>query len=640
MKMAIDWRISVLYLCCMFIKAADKKDRTTGRVYRYYKLCESYRIGDKTRHRTILVLGKLDEIQSDTDKKLLADRIEQHLAGSNALFSLDIPPHIDTLAKQFSSQIKRKGLASHTLVDPAVSTPRQKQKKDIHRVDLSSIEMEDVREIGIEWLCKQTLERLELREFLEGLGWSRFQVDMALIHIISRAAFPYSEHKTAQWIRNNSAVAELFNRDPSGINRFRLYRASMKLYQEKEGIEKFLSSRTNELFDIQDKIILYDLTNTYFEGRKARSKVARFGVSKEKRKDAKIVALALVVNVAGFVKYSHIYRGNIADCKTLEETLEGLSLSTSTTGRKPVVVIDAGIATEDNLRMLRSKQYQYICVSRTRLKEYTLSATGMVHLQDKREQTIDVSWVENDQDNDQYLYVRSHMKAVKESSMNDHFCDRYEEELDNVARAIHKKGGTKRYGKVMERIGRIKERYPTANKHYEIEVKQQDDITTEVTWKRKPIPANSKPGEGVYFIRTSLPLKDEKLVWDIYNTIRQIEEAFRVLKTDLSLRPVYHKEDPHTIAHLFLGIIAYTVVHTIRHRLKNHSIHHDWRNIVRIMNTQKAGTITMKRADEKRLNVRVCSRPIAEVEKIYDTMDYKQMPFYRKKFVFPESRNA
>jgi hypothetical protein len=162
--------------------------------------------------------------------------IEQHLAGSNALFSLDIPPHIDTLAKQFSSQIKRKGLVSHSLADPAVSTPRQKQKKDIQMVDVSS---------------------------------------------------------------------------------------------------------------------------------------------------------------------------------------------------------------------------------------------------------MDVSWVENDHDNDQYLYVRSHMKAVKESSMNDHFCDRYEEELDNVARAIQKKGGTKLYGKVMERIGRIKERYPTANKHYEIEVKQQNGITTEVTRKQK-----------------------------------------------------------------------------------------------------------------------------------------------------------
>jgi hypothetical protein len=460
----------------MFIKTADKKDQATGKIYRYYKLCESYRIGDKTRHRTILVLGKLEEIQSDTDKKLLADRIEQYLSGSNALFAIDTPSHIDILAKQFSSQIKRKGLASHSIEQQSPSAMQPRQRKDIQRIDVSSIEMEDVREIGVEWLCKQTLEKLGFREFLEGLGWSMLQVDATLMHIISKAAFPSSEHKTAQWINDNSAVAELFNRDPFSINRFHLYRASMMLYRQKEGIEKFLSSRTNELFDIQDKIILYDLTNTYFEGRKAASKIARFGKSKEKRNDAKIVVLALVVNVEGFVKYSHIYRGNIADCKTLEETLEGLSLSTSTTSRKPVVVIDAGIATDENLRMLRSKQYQYVCVSRSRLKDYKLSEGGIVHMQDKREQSIDVCWVENNQDDDQYLYVHSHMKAVKESSMNDHFCDRYEEELDNVARAIHKKGGTKRYGKVMERIGRIKERYPTANKHYEIDYTHQPSV--------------------------------------------------------------------------------------------------------------------------------------------------------------------
>jgi hypothetical protein len=637
MKITIAGYIPILYLYYMFIKTADKKDQATGKIYRYYKLCESYRIGDKTRHRSILVLGKLEEIQSDTDKKLLADRIEQYLSGNNALFTVDIPSHIDILAKQFSSQIKRKGLASHINEQPSHSATQQRQRKDIQRIDVSSIEMEDVREIGIEWLCKQTLERLGFREFLEGLGWSMLQVDAALMHIICKAAFPSSEHKTAQWINDNSAVAELFNRDPLSINRFHLYRASMMLYRQKEGIEKFLSSRTNELFDIQDKIILYDLTNTYFEGRKAASKIARFGKSKEKRNDAKIVVLALVVNVEGFVKYSHIYRGNIADCKTLEETLEGLSLSTSTTSRKPIVVIDAGIATDENLRMLRSKQYQYVCVSRSRLKDYKLSERGIVHMQDKREQSIDVCWVENNQDDDQYLYVHSHMKAVKESSMNDHFCDRYEEELDNVARAIHKKGGTKRYGKVMERIGRIKERYPTANKHYEIEVKQQDDITTEVTWKRKRKPVNNKPGEGVYFIRTSLPLADEKLVWDIYNTIRQIEEAFRILKTDLSIRPIFHKKDEYTMAHLFLGIIAYTVVHTIRHRLKNYGVHHDWQNIVRVMNTQKAGTITMNRGDGKKLNVRVCSKPTLGAQEIYSAMDYKQMPFYRKKFVFPES---
>ena len=487
----------------------------------------------------------------------------------------------------------------------------------------------------MEWFCKQVLEELRLGDFLRGLDWSEFQVETALIHLVSRACYPASEHKTARWINENSAIAELFNRSPGGINRFGLYRAAQMLYQEKEGIEKHLSVRSNELFDLQDKIILYDLTNMYFEGRKATSEIARFGKSKEKRSDAKLVSLALVVNREGFVKYSRICRGNIADCKTLEDTLEDLSRSTSQTGRKPIVVIDAGIATEDNLTLLKSKGYQYVCVSRSTLKDYKLSTEGVVHLEDKRENPIDVCWVAGEDREDHYLHVHSQLKAVKESSMSDHFCDRYEEELDNVSRAIHKKGGTKKYGKVMERIGRIKERYPAANKHYEIEVTPKDGLAVAVCWKRKALAGPS--GEGEYFLRTCIGQQEEKLVWEIYNTIRYIEEAFRILKTDLSIRPVFHKKDENTIAHLFLGIMAYSIVSTVRYRLKKHGIHHDWRNLVRIMNTQKAGTITMNRKDGKKVHLRLCSKPTLGAQEIYAAMGYKMMPFHRKKFVFPES---
>lgn len=632
--MALALEFSFLYLCCMFIKTADKKDAHTGKIYRYYKLCESYRIGNKTRHRTIFILGKLEDIQSDREKKILADCIERYLGENREMFPADVPDHIEKLARYFSAQIRRKRFNQHGQKDKPIQSHTQVYT-DFQQVDLSSVEMEDVREVGVEWLCKQVVEELGLGDLLSGLGWSEFQVETALIHLISRAAYPASEHKTAQWIQENSAVTELFNQTPDRINRFNLYRASQLLYKEKEGIEKHLSVRTNELFDLHDKIILYDLTNMYFEGRKISSKIARFGKSKEKRSDAKLVSLALVVNQEGFVKYSRIYRGNIADCKTLEETLEDLSVSTSMTGRKPIVVIDAGISTEDNLDMLKSKSYPYVCVSRSMLKNYQLSTDGQVHLEDKRENSIEVCWVKTEAGSDQYLHVHSQMKAMKESSMNDHFCDRYEAELDNAAQAIHKKGGTRKYGKVMERIGRIKERYPAANKHYEIEVTEKDGLAAAVSWKRKPLSIPS--GEGEYFLRTSIGQRDEKLVWDIYNTIRFIEEVFRILKSDLSIRPIFHKKDENTIAHLFLGILAYSIVNTVRYRLKRHGIHHDWRNIVRIMNTQKTGTIIMNRKDSKKVYLRLCSKPTLGVQEIYTAMGYKMMPFHRKKFVFPES---
>jgi transposase len=127
------------------------------------------------------------------------------------------------------------------------------------------------------------------------------------------------------------------------------------LYKQKTAIEKGLSVKTNELFDLQDKIIFYDLTNTYFEGRKAGSKIAQYGRSKEKRSDAKLVAMAAVINAEGFLKYSRIYQGNISDNKTLSKTISELSAHTSQTDRKPVIVMDAGIMTEDNAKMLKQQ---------------------------------------------------------------------------------------------------------------------------------------------------------------------------------------------------------------------------------------------------------------------------------------------
>jgi hypothetical protein len=619
----------------MFLKAADKKDKITGKIYRYYKLCESYRIGNKVRHRTIHVVGKLEELENESEKKILADRIEQLLTGCREIFPVDIPKHIEKLANMLCARIRQRAL----LQDAHEHSSQEKAERaseDLQKVDLSTIELEDVREIGTEWLCKQALEELHLEGFLMSQGFDKGQSDTALMHIISRAAFPASEHKTALWINENSSVTELFQVRPESINRFHLYKTSKLLYRHKDEIEKLLSLRTNEIFDLQDRIILYDLTNTYFEGRKESSHMARFGRSKEKRSDAKIVALALVVNVEGFVKYSHIYEGNIADCKTLGETLSTLSSRTSDTLRKALIVIDAGIATEDNLETIRGLGHDYVCVSRTKLKDYDIPE-DLVHIEDNRHHSIHIKWVSSDDSKDSFLYVHSKMKEVKETSMNDHFCQRYEEELSNLSQQLQKSTGKKNhYYAVIERLGRIKERYPAAVKHYKVDTKIKDGRIKDVTWQKKPLPGPSN--EGVYFIRTSLPQIEEKMVWDIYNTIRGVESTFRVLKTDLHLRPVFHRTDDHMMAHLNLGILAYMVVHTIRFRLSKRGIHHDWQNIRRIMNTQKAGTISVNDSQGKKIHIRICSKPTTGVKEIYEAMGYKPMPFHRRRFVFPEIR--
>ena len=502
--------------------------------------------------------------------------------------------------------------------------------------DLNSVETEEVKEVGSEWLCYQAVEQLGIRKFLEKEGWRKDEINIALIHLISKAVYPASEHKTAQWIQDNSSVAELFSVESLKINRHHLYEASRMLYRAKDKIESFLSRKTNDLFDLQDKIILYDLTNTYFEGRKAGSALAQFGRSKEKRKDARLIALALVTNAEGFVKYSKIYKGNIADCKTLEATLTELSAATSGQDRKPLVVIDSGISTNDNLKMLKEKGYEYLCVTRTKLKEYNLLTKDQqpIKLYDKRDNLIEVQRIEKENNQDAFLYVRSVQKAKKEASMSNHFSHRFEEELDNLSGGLSKKGTTKKLEKVWERIGRIKERYPSTNKFYTIDVQSKDDTATRVQWNRKN--TEIKNTDGVYFLRCSQTELDEKSLWNIYNTLTEIEATFRTLKTDLSLRPVYHQRDINSESHIFLGILAYSIVAAIRYQLKQKNIHHDWSNIVRKMNTQKNVTTAMINEKGKKILIKTCSNPTPDVVQIYDALNYKKRPFTRIKFVFPK----
>jgi hypothetical protein len=611
----------------MFIKSIIKTDKTTGKQYNYYRLCEGYRIGSKVRHKAIVTIGRLDEITDLSERKLLADRIEELFKGIGNIFESHTPPHIEKLARKI---VKKISDTDYNKTKPTV----EEQKKDLQTVDLNSLKNEDIREIGSEWLCKQAIEELGINEYLSSCGWDKEMISNSLIHIISKAVFPASENKTEQWIDINSGVTELFEKTPKEINRFKLYKSALKLYNYKDNLEEYLANKTNEIFDIDDKIILYDLTNSYFEGRKVNSKIARFGRSKEKRSDCKLVTLALVVNSYGFVKHSKILEGNIADCKTMTGLIEELSSKTSFSERKPVVVIDAGIATEDNLKTLKENKYDYLCVSRCRLKNYQVISSEPVTIYDNRKHIIKVQLISNQSDTDTYLHVHSQQKEIKERSMQDQFNLRFEEELKNIAESILKKNGTKKYDKVLERIGRIKERYPAGNKNYVIEVLHDNDNVTQINWHRKDIKKPS--GEGEYFIRTTLHGSDEKQIWNIYNNIREIEASFRTLKTDLNLRPVFHQFDKNTIAHLFLGVLAYVVVSLIRYRLKQKGIDYDWKNIIRIMNTQKLVSNCITDKDGRQICIRKVSVPIVQVAEIYQAMNYKMMPLYSRKFVVPE----
>ena len=645
-----------VYFAAMYFKVSMRKNPETGIYSGYYRLVESYRNhNDRVCHRTILNAGYLDELTTDqlnTIQKILTTK-----ANNNDQPLFDLPFTEDATVNQYVEKFYNRMVAEKridVLVEKQTKKP-SKSGKDLQTIDINSIRNKDVREVGSEWMCFQTMEQLRITSFLKRQGWDENDIKLAQSHIISRAVYPASELETTRWIRENSSVCELTGYDIDAITKDRLYHISKKLYSEKDALEQHLSVRTNELFDIEDKIILYDLTNTYFEGRKLDSKIAKFARSKEKRNDAKLVVLALVVNPEGFIKYSSVLEGNIADSKTLEGMINKLRIKTSESAKKALVVIDAGIATEENLEMIKAKGYDYLCVSRSSLKNYkTEAGSTTLSVTDNRKQKIDLCRVKSGINTDYYLKVESQAKQAKESSMNEQFRSRFEAGLQAIANSLTRKGGVKQEDKVYERIGRLKQKYPSIHRYFDIEtevkeavaskrkkkesqsVHQKKMIVTSIKWSTKEgIEINSR--SGVYFLRTSMEANQEESVWQFYNTIREIEATFRTLKTDLALRPIYHKKDGSTMAHLHLGLLAYWVVNTIRHQLKRKDIHSGWREIVRTMNTQKAVTTLAQNIDDEVIMIRRCSEPNPQVRKLYDALKYKYAPFVKKKSVVHKS---
>ena len=652
----------------MYFRSTIRHNPATGQIDSYYRLIESFRNETgRVCHRTLLNVGFLNG-QINTDelnqvRRILCKRF-QDIKGGGDLFDIkdDNPRKIIDLADKMWEELVGKNK-----IDIGQKQKKEPTTRQRNMVFEESIRHPEVREIGGEWLCGQALEQLKLKDFLINAGFSEEETRLAATQIIARAVYPSSELETARWIKENSGVCAITGYPMGKITKDKLYKSSLKLFSGKEKIENYLSVKTDQLFDIEDRICIFDLSDTYFEGRKIGSRIAKFGRSKEKRSDCKIVVLALVINPSGFTKYSDIFEGNIQDSGTLEKIVTKLRAGTSNT-KRAVVVMDAGIATEENLEMLRKNEFDYVCVSRSKLKDYAVDPDGSpLEVEDKRKQKIQLQKVVSGKHDDFFLKVDSQAKRAKEVSMNNRLQENFEKGLSIIAASLDKKSGVKTEEKVYERVGRLKQKYPSIAKYYEINYQVETGLESNkktnggtgirkvksMTWKIKE-DVDPNQGSGTYFLRTSL-LMGEELIWMTYNIIREVEYSFRTLKTDLDLRPIYHKKDDATMAHLNLGLLAYWIVNTVRYQLKKTGnnpyekhgiadkemdtspINFQWKEIIRIMNTQKSVlTVSQNRYDETIISLR-CSEPTPKVEAIYRRLKYKSKPFARKKFVVHKS---
>lgn len=610
----------------MYFKFSGRVNPETDQSDRYLRLVESYRNAEgRVCHRTILNIGFPKE-------EVSIDQLNQISRQLTARYEhkLDLFSHEDDLVNRWCCDLWQR-IVDEKRLDLTLFAP------DSRKIDADTMQHNNVREIGTEQMCYRIFKELNIDKVLAENGFDEDTIRLSQTQIISRAVYPASELATTRWIQENSAICELTGYPLERINKDKLYRNALKLYGIKDVLEQHLSVRTNELFDIQDRVFLYDLTNTYFEGEKRNSKLAQYGRSKEKRNDAKLVVLAMVVNMYGFIKHSAIHEGNFADTSDISTILEGLQHNSGT--HPSLVVIDAGIATQDNLNTISSKGYHYLCVSRSKPKDYRYNSqmpgTIYHHNTSNPGKQLILRKIATQQGEDYLLEVNSKDKQLKEAGIKNRFEQRLEEEFMKIEAALHRKGGVKSVERVNRRIGRAAEKYPSIYKYYNIHLTHSLDskTVTSMQWEQDPEKAKQKnEGLGRYILRTDLDFNNEIWVWEAYNLIREIENTFRTLKTDLDLRPIYHKRDDSTMAHLHLGILGYWLVNTIRQKLKQQGINHNWSEIVRIGNTQKIITTVGYNTAGNEVTVRKCSRPTEKLKQLYHILKLPLRPFTKRTF--------
>ena len=688
----------------MYIRGVKTKNPKNGKVYVNYKLVQNHRVDGEPRQKILLSLGNLPllirfsftkeniekirdenieaEILSKLDKlegkrycniyhlqhalnkaieaayqekyisviakhsdvfekncKLLAQRIEELYVNQKRIFSYE--PELEKLAQFYHNKLLKK----HFNTEEFVKNPKTQHDTDFQEVDLFSFTSSSSWQIGGEFLLSQALEELQIPQYLlQEIGFGQSQSTSCILSLIGRLLHPSSENETAAWLNENSGIFEFYSPKSASTNKDYLYEASLNLYRHKDQILSHINRQIDDIFNLKSKVILYDLTNTHFEGRMPKSKKASFGKNKQKRFDCKQITLAMITDEYGFCRHSRYYPGNVGEISTLEDILNDLLsfMGKRPLSEKPCIVMDAGIASEDNLKMCIGKGFDYIAVSRSQHKELKdkLSEDDLMKFKNKSgdelsartfSQNIEYQDLNNQTQSktESIVYVKSPQKEIKEKSIDQKKCQRFEDGLQAIQKTVNNPRGQRNIEKIHQRFGRLKERNRGVTSYFEIEIKDDKKNVTAFEWKKISHPVKEKKW-GTYFIRTTISEKQEDKIWHLYRTINEVETTFRELKSDLDMQPNHHQSDENIEAHINLCILSYQIVNFIRHRLKQNGINLGWKKIRRIMETQKCSLTAINKRDGRTVWVKSCTRPTASVSEIFTKMGYRTIPYYSK----------
>ena len=604
----------------MFIRRTQTRSRVTGEPYVTYRLVHSARVGGTIKQTTLLNLGSHFDLPKAQWAELV-QRIDELVRGQHSTLEATLPEQVRAFAQRFAAQLIARQPPVPSL-GSAPSTPEAAGRgaaapakaargpaigggelARYQEVDLDSLELVNPRSVGVEHAALAAMRQCGLQDKLAQLGLNGPQIAAAVGNIVARMAHPCSELASHAWLRDTSALGELIDYDFEKMDLNRLYRASDALYKHRQALQEHLFGQARALFGLGQTITLYDLTNTYFEGVAAGVSKAKRGHSKECRRDCPLVTLAMALDASGFVRRVQFFAGNASEPTTLKGMLTGLDAVPGAT-----VVMDAGIATEANLVWLREQGYHYVVVSKLRERQFDPALATEV--QSAGEVTIKLQRVLDAQGH-VLLYCHSPAREEKDRAIDTAKAAGLEAALTKLHASLSKPGGKHDVATIMQRLGRIKQRFARAAQHYEITSTTDPEAkcVTAITWVKRIKPGSAAAHPGVYCLRSTLIDQDHATLWRTYIMLTELESVFRSLKTDLGLRPVFHQIDRRVEGHLFISVLAYHFVHTLRLQLKAKGIHDSWSTLRQTMDTQRRVTVTMQRRDARTVHVRKATRP-------------------------------
>lgn len=591
------------------------------------QLVESHRTSEgKVRQRIIVSLGGCrvpDEI-----RKAVAIEVTQRMAGYKRLLPED--PAISHWTKLVLDKVEAAGKL------PKARRIEQKCSPDSRvTVSIDDISHEEGVELGPHLVLLQAWNELGLDEFLSEHRFSTENLATAKVSVFNRLIDPCSENELVNWA-STTALGDLLDVQTGAWAEDRFYRISDKLLKVSKSLEEHFRQRETNLFNLDRTILLYDLTNSYFEGSAATNSLAKRSVnSKEKRTDCPLISVGVVLDAQGFILTHKVFAGNVSDCKTLLNAVSDLESVAGEKGR-PVVIVDGGMATEDNLKQLRKKGYDYIVngkrQARTKFAEDFLDRDNFRQVKgrtdDKRRRPVFVRRLEPS-DGETVVLCRSEGRQEKEDAIQDNAERKLADGLESLeARIIREDPRLKlEEGSAMvnRAIGRLTARTTRASKHYLIEYNHEK---RQLTWDRnRDNWDKDRQLHGCYHLRSSIDLSDHEL-WKTYIMLTKVEDAFRYMKSDLGLRPFHHHLDRRCRGHIWITILAYHLLRWTEYSLQTAGYEGTWRTIRRKLQTHCYATLIVPTEDGTEVRSRKAGRP-NDVQKLIYTIlgvNWKRLP--------------